>query len=188
NCESEREYLSVRAPRIERAEPERRAIIPIARRLRPGETLEAVVHEIGLTAAATVRSIGAVAVDIAVRQTTRRTYTGRVTVIRHVTNAWLTDPFSPLMERARHALAAAGLPVRPGKWELGRLGMGTAGDVLVQEFAIPTLGYGPGDEAVAHKPNEYVEVENIVKALYGTAVIAHSLIGIPVYGWTSDDV
>jgi len=188
NCEREHEYLSVYAPRIERSEPERRAIIPIARRLRPGETLEAVVHEIGLTAAATARSAGGVAVDTAVRQTERRAYTGRTTVIRHVTNAWLTDPFNPVMERARHALAAAELPVRPGKWELGRLGMGTAGGVLVQDFGIPTVGYGPGDEAVAHRPNEYVEVENIITALYGTAVIAHSLIGVPVYGWTSDEI
>jgi len=188
NRENEQEYLLVRPPRIERTEPEKRAIIPIDRRLRPGEALEAVVHEIGLTAAATARSAGGVAVDTAVRQSTRRAYTGRGTLVRHVTNAWSTDPFDPLMERARHALAAAELPVRPGKWELGRLGMGTAGGVLVQEFGIPTLGYGPGDEAVAHRPNEYVEVENIVKALYGTAVIAHSLIGVPVYGWTSEDI
>lgn len=66
--------------------------------------------------------------------------------------------------------------------------MGTAGNVLVQELNIPTIGYGPGREAVAHACNEFVEVDNLNAAVYGTAVIVHGLVGIPVCGWASNEI
>ncbi len=130
----------------------------------------------------------AMAVDVAVRQEKQQLYTGRTTLVQRITNAWAIDPFHALMERSRQALAAAKCTVRPGKWELGRPGMGTAGGVLVNEFQIPTIGYGPGSENAAHTTEESIEVEKIPEAVLGTAVIAHSLIGVPVYGWTSDEI
>jgi acetylornithine deacetylase/succinyl-diaminopimelate desuccinylase-like protein len=66
--------------------------------------------------------------------------------------------------------------------------MGTAGSVLTNEFKIPTIGYGPGCEDQAHARDESVEVEKIRMAAYGTASIAHGLVGIPVCGWTSDEI
>jgi len=33
-----------------------------------------------------------------------------------------------------------------------------------------------------------VELSKLSAALYGSAVIAHSLVGIPVCGWTSDEI
>ena len=92
------------------------------------------------------------------------------------------------MERSRHALAAAGCRVNPGKWTLGRLGMGTAGGHLVTDYGVPTICYGPGLEEAAHTANEYVETGMIAEAVYGTASIVHSLVGIPVFGWTSDEI
>jgi acetylornithine deacetylase len=66
--------------------------------------------------------------------------------------------------------------------------MATAGGVLTKEYSIPTIGYGPGNEDVIHAPNEFVEVDKISEAVYGTASIVHSLIGVPVFGWTSDSI
>ena len=123
-----------------------------------------------------------------VRRENQRLYTGKVDVVRHVARAWSTDPFNPMIDRARQALEAAGCPVKPGKWQLGRLGMGTAGGVLVNEYKIPTVGYGPGLESQAHAEGEYVEIEKVISATYGSAVIAHALAGIPVCGWTSDEI
>jgi len=92
------------------------------------------------------------------------------------------------VERARQTLAAAGRATVPAKWRLGRLGMGTAGGVLVTEFDIPTIGYGPGDEEVAHQTNECVDITRLADAVYGTAAIAHGLVGVPVFGWTMDEI
>jgi len=95
-------------------------------------------------------------------------------------SVWSIDPYHPVMEWARHALAIAGCEVRTGRWHMSR-GV-SAGKVLTQEFNVPTIGYGPGNEDISHVPNEYVEVRKIVRGMFGTAVVAHSVVGIPVYG------
>jgi len=182
------ETVAVYPPCFEDGSGIRRATIRMDRRLSPAEDVGEVLHQMKHSASRAAQPVGPVALDVAVRQESHRLYTGRTTLVRHVTNAWSTDPFCALMERARQSLAAAGCEVRPGKWQLGRLGMGTAGSVLVREFDIPTIGYGPGKEDVAHAPGEYVEIDKVTEAVYGTAAIVHGLIGVPVCGWTSDEI
>lgn len=182
------EQLSVGSARFEDGEGGRRATISLTRRLYPAEEAEGVLAEVRRHAELAVQGSGAVALQVAARTEMQRLYTGTTSLVRHVTHAWATDPFDPLLDRARGALAAAGCEVRPGRWKLGRLGMGTAGHVLVNEFKVPTVGYGPGAEEQAHAPDEYVELERLSGAVYGAAAVAHSLVGIPVFGWTSDDI
>ena len=182
------EAVSVHQPRSSDAVGLRTATIDLARRLgqaeKSGDVLDHIQHEATLLA----RPMGEVAVDVGVKRETKRLYTGKTTVVHNVTNAWSTDPFDPAMERARQALTAAGMETRPSRWELGRLGMGTAGSVLVGEFGVPTIGFGPGLETQAHAAGEHVKIASLVDAVYGTAAIAHSLVGIPVFGWTADEI
>jgi acetylornithine deacetylase/succinyl-diaminopimelate desuccinylase-like protein len=182
------EEMSLQQPRFEEVGGMRRATMQMRRRLTSPEHAVEVIRQVEHGAQLIAQSMGTVAVEVAVRQERQQLYTGQTTVVRRLTNAWATDPFNPLMERSRQALAAAGCVVRPGKWQLGRLGMGTAGSMLVNEFHLPTIGYGPGEEAQAHAPNESVAVDRVVEAMYGTAAIAHSLVGIPVFGWSSDEI
>ena len=178
----------VQGQRLDDENHRHRATIRLARRLRPAENLDLVMTQVRHSAALVAECVGAVAVNVAVRRENCTFYTGKKTVVQHVTNAWAIDPYDSLMQRARHALGAAGCDVRTGKWALGRIGMATAGSVLVSEYDIPTIGYGPGNEEVIHAANEYVETDKLVEAAYGTAAIAHSLVGIPVCGWTSDEI
>ena len=159
-----------------------------SRRLQVPEEEAGILSQVEHGARQIARHTNAVGVAVQVRQVTQQLYNGKTTVARRVVRAWNTDPFDPLSERARQALAAAGSESRPGKWQLGQLGMGTAGSVLVNEFNIPTIGYGPGLETQAHAADEYVELQKLHTAVYGTAAIAHSLVGIPVCGWTSDEI
>ena len=180
--------LAVHNPRFADVSGHRRATIQVDRRLNAAEELEEMLHQMKHNASLAAGGTAAVAVDVAVRQEKQQLYTGRTTLVQRITNAWSIDPFHTLMERSRQALAAANCNVRPGKWELGRPGMGTAGGVLVTDFQIPTIGYGPGSENAAHTAEEDIAVAKIPEAVLGTAVIAHSLIGVPVYGWTSDEI
>lgn len=167
----------------------KRAVIGLSRRLDDTEEPETVVNQIKHNAKLATAAIGGnIGVDVAIRKETRKMYTGVTTAVQKITHAWSIDPFSTLMERSRQALSAAGCEVRPGKWQLGRAGMATAGGVLTNEFKIPTIGYGPGNEDVIHAANEYVETQKIAEAVYGTAAIVHSLVGVPVFGWTLDEI
>ena len=184
---SEPAEFSFTPPRFENRNGVRCATIPVSRRLQSAEDEQRVLTQTTREVTAMTRGTGSVAVAVAVRQERQKLYNGQTAVVRHVTHAWSTDPFHPLMERARQSLLAAGCAVQPGKWNLGRIGMGTAGGLLTQ-FKVPTIGYGPGSEDKAHSINESVEIEKLAETVYGTAAIVHSLLGIPVFGWTSDEI
>lgn len=186
---SRREMMKVSEPDFRNRDGNRSAMLRVARRMEMHEETGDVVGQVKESMSKLAGSVGSqVAVDVMVRHEKQRMYTGKVDVVRHVTRAWATDPFNPMLDRARQALEAAGCSVKPGKWQLGRLGMGTAGSALVNEYKIPTIGYGPGLETQAHASGEYVEIDKMVEAIYGSAVIAHGLVGIPVCGWTSDEI
>jgi acetylornithine deacetylase/succinyl-diaminopimelate desuccinylase-like protein len=166
----------------------RLGVIRADRRLASSESPQDVIDQLKHEARLVINGNENVALEVAVCQESDRMYTGKTTLVRQLVHAWSTDPFGPLVERARQSLAAGGCDVRPGKWELGRMGMGTAGGVLVKEFNLPTVGYGPGTEENAHAVDEWVETDKIAQAVYGTTLIAHSLVGVPVCGWTSDEI
>lgn len=180
--------LVVGQPVFEDGAGTRRALIRVSKRLLPGEAADAALKALRHDARMVTSPAAALAVDVQVAEDEQHLYTGRTTLVRHVCNAWTTDPFCPLVNRARQALAAAGCVARSGRWELGRLGMGTAGSLFLGEFDIPTIGYGPGDEEQAHRADEHVATANLVEAVYGTAALVYSLVGIPVCGWTSDEI
>lgn len=182
------ERMSVGKPRLVDRRGGEHAQLSLDRRLAPGDGLQSCLQELKAEARTAGRTQEAVNVDVDVAREEQRLYTGRAVSVQNATPAWETDPFCHLMERARSVLAAAGCETRPAKWRLSRLRMGTAGSVLVNEYDIPTVGYGPGSEEAAHAPDEWVKEDNIPAAVYGLAAIAHGLVGIPVFGWSTDAV
>ncbi len=183
-----REEMLVADPVFDQSGEGHRAMLRINHRVTPPMDTGRIVSQIHRSAELSMQHHGPMSVAVEVRETTRTLYTGQQTVVRRVANAWETDPFDPMFERARQCLNAAGCTARPGKWQLGRLGMGTAGAVIAREFELPVLGYGPGDEEQAHRPNEFVDTNMLVEAAFGTAAIVHGIVGIPVLGWSSDEI
>lgn len=182
------EFAWMEAPTFDQDDGQRSARIRLDRRLRQSEEISDVLQRLHKEVTAASRAPASVRLQVEVAEQEQKLYTGRTLTVKNVTEAWETDPFNELVERARQTLHAAGLDPRPGKWNLRKLRMGTAGSVLVNDFNIPTVGFGPGNEAEAHSVNECVEVDNIHQAVYGLASIAHGLVGVPVFGWTSDEI
>jgi acetylornithine deacetylase/succinyl-diaminopimelate desuccinylase-like protein len=181
------ELAMVRAGGVVDADGRRRTI-QVTQRMRSQDDAAAVIGRIERQASMLTRGMGDISVTGAVRGMKQELYTGKSVDASMVSNAWTTDPFHPLPVRARQALTAGGLRANGGRWQLGRLGMGTAGGVLSGEFGVPVIGYGPGTEEEAHAVNESVETARIIDAVYGSALIAHGLVGIPVCGWTLDEI
>ncbi len=48
---------------------------------------------------------------------------------------------------------------------------GTDGSYIAGELGIPTIGYGPGDQEMAHRPNEMVSIGEVERAVKGYAEI-----------------
>ncbi|MBN2144281.1 MAG: M20/M25/M40 family metallo-hydrolase [Candidatus Aureabacteria bacterium] len=188
NYNNNTDKMHIFPPRFDNNKGMTCAVIDIARRFgeseEPGTILNNLKHEAMLIAEGT----GCVAVETCLKTEKKSCYTGKATVIKHIVNAWTTDPFNAYLSRACQALKAGGEEVMTGKWKLGRLGMGTAGAVFLNDYQIPVIGYGPGSEDAAHAVNEYVEIKNIERAIYGTAVMVHGIIGTPVFGWTMDEI
>ena len=74
--------------------------------------------------------------------------------------SWQTDLDHPSMIAAVEAYRGA-FDSEPhlGYWVFSTNGVATSG-----MHDIPTVGFGPGHEKHAHAPNEYVEIEHLVKA------------------------
>ncbi|NPV01719.1 MAG: M20/M25/M40 family metallo-hydrolase [Brevinematales bacterium] len=135
-----------------------------------------------------VKNAASVAVNIFLKGEEQTLYTGRTEKVQFSSSGWMTDPFHPMIERAYKSITAGGSIVRRGKWLLDKPGMGTSGGVYLNEYDIPVMGYGPGSEEEAHAVNESVEIEKLADSVYGNAVMAHGMIGVPVYGWTIDEI
>lgn len=166
----------------------RQAVITLERRLSNNDEATHILSRMRGEAVRAASAAGAVDVEVTLRERDEILPNGLVVKAQRIARAWTTDPFSPLLSRARQALAAAECEVRPGRWKLARLGMGTAGSLLVNEHGIATIGYGPGHEEQAHREGESVAISKLVTCCFGTAAIAHSLVGVPVFGWIPDSV
>lgn len=185
---TEMEFAGLNGVSFEEGSGRQSARIRLNRRLRSSENAGEVARRLKKEVAAAANAPDSLALNVRVSEHNQQLYTGRTLTVRNVTEAWETDPFHKLVERARQTLKAAGIEARPGKWELRRLRMGTAGSVLVREYNVPTIGFGPGNEVEAHSPDECVELEKLHRSIYGLASIAHGLIGVPVFGWTSNEI
>jgi putative selenium metabolism hydrolase len=70
---------------------------------------------------------------------------------------WLSEEASPLAQAAVAAAEAAlGHPPATGVWQFSTNGVHWAG-----EAGIPTVGFGPGDERVAHTPDDRVAFADV---------------------------
>ena len=147
-----------------------RCIATFDRRTLPGETEESVLEPIrrlvetalfGSQANATIR----VAEDDFI------SYSGRPLRAPNFAPAWFYRGDEPIVRIAREALSDAGIAVELSHYAFCTNGSGTAG-----RLRIPTIGFGPGDEELAHRVDEYIEIADLERAAKGYAAIALALI------------
>ena len=97
-------------------------------------------------------------------------WTGADVVAPNFAPAWRMDDGSPIVEAALAALRSVGLPPLLSHYAFCTNGSQSAG-----RCGIPTIGFGPGDEAQAHTIDESVEIEQLVRAVDGYEALAWEL-------------
>ena len=136
--------------------------IEVDRRLVPQETLEGVLEEMrGLAPGAQVELL----VD------ELKCYTGYTTKADQYFPGWIIEEDHWAVQESLEALAD-GMSRKPDiiGWRFSTDGIATAG-----QLGIPTVGFGPGDPALAHQPNEYIRLDDVVAAAKGYCALAYRL-------------
>ncbi len=129
--------------------------IHLDRRLTRGETWQSAVAEI--EALGSVRRAGA---TVTVLDYARPSYTGLTYPTKKVYPTWVLDDDHPaVVAGVRAASQALDAPPEVGKWGFSTNGIATCG-----MFRVPTIGFGPGDEAFAHGPDDQCPVEHLTSA------------------------
>ena len=129
------------------------ATITIDRRLTAGESVAAALHELE-----TLSNLGDAEVELLVYRGTG--WNGQLIEQHDEHPAWVLGQDHPLVHGVAEA-AEAVLGARPpiGRWSFSTNGVATMG-----RLGIPTVGFAPGREELAHTTEEYVAVEDLIKA------------------------
>jgi len=97
-------------------------------------------------------------------------YTGRTIGDERFFPAWLYDEREEFVQASLQALRAIGLHS-----QLGHYSFCTNGSHFAGEAGIPTVGFGPSLESMAHIDDEYIELDQLVKATAGYQALMGAL-------------
>ena len=141
-----KEEISITLPEINQIGKQTIALLRIMHRIRNKNEILHHLCRFRETARFVCKQFTSVSTQTGIGRKTIHGKDSSTQLVRQFSLPWITDPLNSYFEEARLALRAADCVVRGGTWHLGRLGMGTAGNVLTELYGIPTIGYGPGSE------------------------------------------
>ena len=125
------------------------------RRLTWGETEQSAVRELReIVAEAGVKA------EIKVPEYRQAAYTGKVYPTKKYYPTWKIEDNHTAVVRAKEKFAE----VFDAKPKVDKWTFSTNGVAIMGMHDIPCIGFGPGNEEQAHAPNEWIEVEHLVKA------------------------
>ncbi|SEA35578.1 putative selenium metabolism hydrolase [Thalassobacillus cyri] len=99
-----------------------------------------------------------------------RCYTGEIIGDERFFPGWLYDDQETFVQASRKGLQLLGLDAA-----ISHYSFCTNGSHFAGEAGIPTIGFGPSPESLAHIDDEYIEIDQLVKATAGYAVIMKAL-------------
>ena len=147
-----------------------RCVATFDRRTLPGETDESVLAPVRAAVARALAESEATA-DVRIADDDFDSHSGAHLVAPNFAPAWFFADNDPIVLRARRGLADAGIDAALSHYAFCTNGSGTAG-----RLGIPTIGFGPGDEELAHRVDEYIEIADLERAARGYAAIALALL------------
>ncbi len=150
-----------------------RAVARFDCRFLPGETpasLLATVQDAGRAAFASWPERPELEVRLV--QAEFSTWTGTAFSETEFEPAWWTEEDSPLVRGATTAMQRAGLDPTPTHYSFC-----TNGSYLAGVAGIPTIGFGVGEEHIAHQVDEYVHLDSLRAGARGFASLVTELVG-----------
>ena len=132
------------------------------RRLLKGETPESVLKPLKEKAAALTAEDPAMKIHVSLAEAAEMCYTGNEISGERFFPAWYYDQEEPFVKKALQGLRSAGLAP-----EITTYSFCTNGSHYAGEAEIPTIGFGPSRENLAHTVDEYIEISQLEGACLG---------------------
>jgi acetylornithine deacetylase/succinyl-diaminopimelate desuccinylase-like protein len=142
----------------------------VDRRLTAGETRESALEEIEAALAE-----AGVQADIYTLTYDEKAWTGLVYPMDKYYPTWILPEDHPALAAARRA----GRQVTGSDPEFSRWNFSTNGVTIMGLHGVPCLGFGPGQEELAHMANEWVPVQDVTTACAFYAALAGQLAARP---------
>jgi putative selenium metabolism hydrolase len=144
-----------------------RCQVTYERRLVPADTLDGLLAELRRAC----ERAGAPDTEIELAVADFTSYTGLRWEHRKWFPAWITDENHELVHKALRGLRRAGLEPQLTAYQFCTNAAYSAG-----EAGVPTIGFGPSTESMAHIVDEYLEVDQLVGACQGYVGIIEALL------------
>ncbi|MGR3762839.1 YgeY family selenium metabolism-linked hydrolase [Rossellomorea sp. NS-SX7] len=140
------------------------------RRLLVGETKESVLAPIKNLIQTLQNEDPAFKAEAGYATGEERCYTGEIIGDERFFPGWLYDEQESFVQAPFQELNSIGLNPK-----LSHYSFCTNGSHFAGEAGIPTIGFGPSPESLAHIDDEYIEIDQLVKATAGYAAIMKAL-------------
>ena len=148
-----------------------RCRVTFDRRLLVGETEDSVLKAIRDLIEEAVREDPKIKASVSIAIGRDRCYTGKGIEAKRFAPGWLLDENHELVEKALMGLKSVGLSP-----ELSHYAFCTNGSYYAGIAGIPTIGFGPSREELAHVVDEYVEISQLRGATEGYYAIAKEVL------------
>lgn len=147
-----------------------RASVTFDRRLLVNESRESVLQPIQELIDESMKEDPELKAEVSFSSGNEKCYTGTIIEAERFFPAWLYDENEPFIQKTFQNL----LSVLPGT-AISHYSFCTNGSHFAGEANIPTIGFGPSLEKLAHIDNEYIEIEQLEKAVIGYMTIIDTL-------------
>jgi len=173
---AEGKLLSTQNVKLDSHKNRASANIFLLRRLLPNQSMEKVLRNIRDNIALYLMPFPKVSLGIGVLKNRRTLYNGLSLEVSNQSSAWITNPSNELYESIINALKSVEIEYRSGEMILNPIGIGSAGSILVNEYKIPSYEFGPMSTVLYGDQSEHMDINKLLKGVFGNAVIAWSVI------------
>lgn len=113
-----------------------------------------------------------------------KTSTGMELVSEKEYKPWVMESHQPFALNSLKSLTDNGFKSSFGYWKK----IITEGSYTCAQLNLPTIGFGAGSEEAIDSGAESLSMDKLERAAYGQALIIQRNIGVPSFGWSSDEI
>ncbi|MDD5567725.1 MAG: hypothetical protein PHY88_00730 [Candidatus Omnitrophica bacterium] len=150
----------------------------------PEENLAGILNKAKAIAKSVYKGEPDVTINTALAKEKVKTSAGLELVSEKEFKPWIMESYHPFALDSLKSLTDNGFKSSFGYWKK----IITEGSYTCAELEIPTLGFGAGSEDSAGSGAELLTLDELEKTVYGLGLIIQRNIGVPTFGWSSDEI